>query len=181
MANGVLSLSPGATSVQKLNRKYWTEQVLAGAFGLESLNMAFNGHFSDQNGPGRWYYLEMTGLYDKMGWEHKNPANGQDYRVYMDVLGPYRGFLQAPSDPGSFFFNRLGIWPGFVRDAGQENDPYTHKPIVPEGEDWQEKLKTQLGRGFERIAPIGAGQVIQGMDKDPAAVTAFSVGTGFRG
>lgn len=159
------------------NAHYWQNAAVTSAFMLEGMNLALNGHFTNENGDGNQLKLELTGMYDKFGWPHVDDR-GRPYRVYEDILGPYRGLVDAPLDPMKFLTSRQGIAPSVIGEAVSGKD-FTGKDIVPPGEDPLKNVALRVGSLISRMAPASGSQIVQ-QKGDPLAMQVFSTATGSR-
>jgi len=179
-ANQVGSAVKGGAS-GRMGRAYWMRTgALDGAFMLEGLNYALNGHPTTGNEPGHQLDLEVTGAYDRLGLAHVDPKTGRPYRVYADILGPIKTLIQAPFDPGHFAQGRESI-PLSVGLQTLTNRDYRGQPIVQPGTPWPVGLAQQGAHALQRIAPIGPSSLDQSTTRgDPLGVAALSSVTGIR-
>lgn len=169
------------TNIADANRQYWLRAAAGSALMLEGFNVALNGHGSQDNGKGHELTLETTGLYDKMGWDHTDQSTGEKYRTYVDLLGPYRGMLNAPSDPGKFAAARVGLLPSELSTFSTNKD-WRGKDIASPTEDPLKSVAIRAAYMLSRLAPVGPSEVMRtaGQTGEPLAVTAGQAVVGLR-
>lgn len=160
-------------SLGAMSRSYWLRTAAESAFLLGGLNYAMAGHTADQNAPGHQFDLDVTRLYDANDWAHTGP-------VYLDVLGPIKSILEAPSDAGKFARGRAGL-PVTLGAQALENVNGRGRPIVSKGASLPAALADQVGNALGQVAPVGATQIDQASQTGtPWPVAAFSAITGMR-
>jgi len=76
--------------VGQMSRIYWRNALVQSAFVLEGMNYALGGHSSLENDPDAQLMVDMSNMYDKFGWSHKDPKTGRTYKPYLDILGPWK-------------------------------------------------------------------------------------------
>jgi len=165
--------SQAPRNVAEASRQFWLRTAVAGAFTLEGLNLALNGHFSDKNGPGNELLLETTGLYDKMGWDRRDDQ-GHPQRMYEDILTVFRGLLNAPIDPGKWVGGRQGLAPSITENAISGKD-WRGQPVAPTGSSPIEEAEWRTAYALSRLAPAGPSEVMREVKQHtgkPLGVTA---------
>jgi hypothetical protein len=171
----------------KLSRGYWLRNAtIQGAFGLEGLNYAFNGHLTNGNEPGHALDLEITGVVG---------PNAAGQRRYVDILGPIRPLAQLAmsGNIGQFAGTRASL-PVSLALQDIPNKDYAGQPVVPPGtKPWKALGEYAINAG-QRVAPIGLQQLTQTAMTDQnapdlsqaptagktAGETAFTMATGMR-
>ena len=85
-------------STGQMQRQFWANAALNGAYMVQGLNLALSGHWSWQNEPGHELQVETTGLYDKNGWSRvpEGSVTGVPIRTYMDVIPAWRSMIDPP-------------------------------------------------------------------------------------
>jgi hypothetical protein len=174
-------------AIGKLSRAYWARTAIEAGVTLEGLNVAINGHLTTQNDPGKQTDLELTGLYDQMGWKHANSRTGMPERVYLDILGPIGQLLRIGLDPtgpiggfGNFAKAHAGLLPSMAPPLMTGFD-YRGQPIAEPGTPRGLSDLATLGYAAARIAPVGLTSLdVANRRGEPLPVTAYSSLTGQR-
>lgn len=196
------AFAPGMSG--DLSRRYWVQTLGTAAFTLEGLNLAFNGHPTTDNGPGHQLELEVSGLYDKLGWQRRDPSTGGQQRVYWDILGPLRPLAtlaisagKAATSPvgganvlpgigdnlgqtaGAFAGSRISPWIDLVGQQASGKD-YFGKDLVPPGLDPTHQLAQRITKELGGFEPAPAQQYVQEQRRYGAGPAAAAATVGRR-
>ncbi|MDE3073783.1 MAG: glucosaminidase domain-containing protein, partial [Chloroflexota bacterium] len=142
------------TTLGGMSRAFWLRTLaIDGAFTLEALNYAFNGHFTNDNEEGRQFELELTGLYDKLGIQHQG-------RQYLDILGPIQPILKLATtgNIGRFYESRTSLPGSTIMQLHENKDYSSGEPIVEPGSTALQALPQMASSVVGRVAPVGLQQ-----------------------
>jgi len=136
----------------------------------EMLNKAFTGEWLDREDQLTPFKTGAGALGAAMNSHFLRPRlpwlGPNNERQYLDLLGQQDTFFRW-LDPKQALRSRLNILPGYGV-AQLQGQTYFGKPLeMPVGENWEDKLRTQVLFGLETVSPMGAAALLPGSSEAP--------------